>query len=57
MNKGGIIMAHMTNKKRKQRERNNLKRAFNPMNMGTRDMGFKSNNDRKDYLFRKLADV
>lgn len=50
-------MAHMTNKKRKQRERNNLKRAFNPMNMGTRDMGFKSNNDRKDYLFRKLAEV
>ena len=48
-------MAHLTNKKKQQRAKNNLKRAFNPMNTGTRNMGFKSNNDRKDYLFRQLA--
>lgn len=48
-------MAHLTNKKRRQRKKNNLTRAFNGFNTGTRSMGFKSNNDRKDYLFRQLA--
>lgn len=48
-------MAHMTNKKKRKKALNDLKRAYNPMNTGTRDMGFKSNNDRKDYLFKKLA--
>lgn len=49
-------MSHMTNKKKKQKAINDLKRGYSPMNTGTRDMGFKSNNDRKDYLFRKLAE-
>ncbi|MCQ2910842.1 MAG: hypothetical protein MJ244_01520 [Clostridia bacterium] len=40
-------MAHMTNKKRLEREKNNRMRGFNPMNTGTRDMGYKSNNERK----------
>lgn len=48
-------MAHLTNKKRKEREKNNLNRGLNGFNTGTRSMGFKSNNDRKDFLFCQLA--
>lgn len=48
-------MAHMTNKKRKERDKNARMRVINGFNVGTRDMGFKSNNDRKDFLFRQLA--
>lgn len=48
-------MAHLTNKKRKQRDLNNRERGFNGFNTGTRSMGFKSNNDRKDFIFRQIA--
>lgn len=48
-------MSHLTNKKRKEREKNSRMRVVNGFNVGTRNMGFKSNNDRKDYLFRQLA--
>ncbi len=48
-------MSHMTNKKRIQRDKNARNRGVNGFNTGTRDMGFKSNQDRKDHLFRKLA--
>lgn len=41
---------HMTRKKKLEREKNNRKRNFSPINTGTRNMGFASNNDRKDYL-------
>lgn len=49
-------MSHMTNKKRLERDKNARNRGYNGFNTGTRSMGFKSNNDRKDYLFKKLAD-
>ncbi len=48
-------MAHMTKKKQAIREKNNLKRAFSPINTGTRCMGFESNNARKAALHRYLA--
>ena len=48
-------MAHLTKKKMKERERNNRNRGFNGFNTGTRDMGFRSNNDRKAALTLKLA--
>ena len=48
-------MSHMTKKKQAQREKNNRKRVFNGFNTGTRSMGFKSNQARKDYSFRLLA--
>lgn len=48
-------MAHMTKKKQNDRARNNLKRAFSPMNTGTRFMGYESNQARKDALHRYLA--
>ena len=48
-------MAHMTRKKLEERRVNNLKRAFNPMNTGTRNMGYESNNARKADLHMKLA--
>lgn len=47
-------MAHLTKKKLAERNRNALKRAFSPMNMGTRDMGYKSNNERKVALKAKI---
>ena len=40
-------MAHMTNKKRKERDKNALNREFNGFNTGTRNMGYESNNARK----------
>lgn len=40
-------MAHMTNKKRKERDKNALNRGFNGFNTGTRNMGYESNNARK----------
>ncbi len=51
----GEMMSHMTRKKKRQREKNNRKRAFNGFDTGTRSMGFESNQARKDYLFRILA--
>lgn len=48
-------MAHMTKKKFRERTRNNLNRAFSPMNTGTRSMGYESNQARKDALHRYLA--
>ena len=41
-------MSHTTKKKEIQKEQNNRKRAVTPMNTGTRDMGYKSNQDRKE---------
>lgn len=41
-------MSHATKKKEKQKELNNRKRTVTPMNTGTRDMGYKSNQDRKE---------
>ena len=40
-------MAHMTNKKRKERDKNALNRGVNGFNTGTRNMGYESNNARK----------
>jgi hypothetical protein len=45
-------VSHLTNKIRLEREKNNLKRATKvEFNTGTRDMGYKSNNDRKEAGF------
>ncbi len=48
-------MSHLTKKKLKEREKNNLKRAFNGFNTGTRDMKSKKDYSRKwkeaDYGF------
>lgn len=41
-------MAHITNKKRREKEKNNLKRGFNGFNTGTRNMGYESNQQRKE---------
>ena len=41
-------MAHITNKKKRERERNSLKRVVNGFNTGTRNMGFESNQRRKE---------
>lgn len=41
-------MSHVTNKKRKEKDKNNLKRGFNGFNTGTRNMGFESNQQRKE---------
>lgn len=46
----GVPKMHLTNKKKLKREQNNRKRGMSPINTGTRNMGFKSNNDRKQYL-------
>ena len=54
-NGGTATMAHLTKKKMKEREKNNRNRGFNGFNTGTRDMGFRSNNDRKAALTLKLA--
>lgn len=48
-------MAHLTNKKMKERKKNNLGRSYNGFNTGTRNMGFGSNNERKTYLQGQLA--
>lgn len=40
-------MAHLTNKERLLREKNNRNRGFNGFNTGTRSMGFVSNQARK----------
>lgn len=48
-------MAHMTNKKRKERDKNALNRAFNGFNTGTRNMGYESNNARKAVAHLKCA--
>lgn len=40
-------MAHMTNKKQIEREKNALNRAYNPFNTGTRTMKSKKDYDRK----------
>ena len=44
--KGGN-MAHLSKKKKELKAENNKLRAFNSFNTGTRNMGFKSNNERK----------
>ena len=44
-------MSHLTNKKKKQKEKNNKARGFNGFNTGTRDMGFESNQKRKEQAF------
>ena len=41
-------MSHMTRKKKKKRDKNSLLRGLNGFNTGTRDMGYKSNQDRKE---------
>ena len=41
-------MSHITNKKRKEKEKNNRNRGFNGFNTGTRDMGYESNQQRKE---------
>ena len=41
-------MAHITNKKRREKEKNNRKRGFNGFNTGTRNMGYESNQQRKE---------
>lgn len=45
---------HMTNKKRAQKEKNDKSRGYSPMNTGTRNMGFESNNARKAHLHIKF---
>ena len=44
-------MAHLTEKKKKEKEKNNLKRGFNGFNTGTRNMGYESNQQRKEQGF------
>lgn len=41
-------MSHITNKVRIEKEKNNRNRGFNGFDTGTRDMGYKSNQDRKE---------
>ena len=41
-------MSHKTRKKEKQREKNNLNRVNATFNTGTRDMGYESNQQRKE---------
>ncbi len=48
-------MSHMTRKKKERKAKNDLLRVYNPMNTGTRNMGFKSNNERKACLHMRLA--
>jgi len=47
-------MAHMTNKLRIKKERNNRNRGMNGFNTGARDMG-KTYNDRKAGVHMKLS--
>ena len=51
----GYDMAHMTNKKRINRDKNNKKRCMDTIrvNLGTISMGFTSNQDRKAYSHAK----
>lgn len=48
-------MSHMTKKKAKERERNNLQRCFSGFNTGTRSMGYESNNARKAAIHKQIA--
>lgn len=41
-------MSHDTIKKKKKKEKNNHLRVFNGFNTGTRDMGYESNQQRKE---------
>lgn len=41
-------MSHKTKKKEKHKEKNNLKRVLIGFNTGTRDMGYESNQQRKE---------
>ena len=41
-------MSHKTKKKEKQKEKNNLSRVSIGFNTGTRDMGYESNQQRKE---------
>ena len=41
-------MSHKTKKKEKHKEKNNLKRVSIGFNTGTRDMGYESNQQRKE---------
>ncbi len=52
-------MSHMTRKKLRERQKNDLKRVRVLFNVGTRSMAFRSNQERKDYSFRRLhmADI
>ena len=47
-------MSHMTQKKKRMRDKNNKLRVITNMNTGTRDMGFSSNQDRKAYLHGQI---
>ncbi len=49
-------MAHLTNKKRLTRDKNNKNRCMDTIytKMGTLSMGFASNQDRKAYAHAKL---
>ncbi len=50
-------MSHKTIKKSKEKEKNNRNRSFNGFNTGTRDMGFESNQQRKEHaLVASLKD-
>ena len=49
-------MAHLTKKKLAEREKNNRSRGISGFNTGTRSMGFSSNNERKAYLHKQLAE-
>lgn len=46
-------MSHLTNKKKKEKDKNSKKRVRVNFNTGTRNMGYKSNNDRKEDSFVK----
>ncbi|HKM34242.1 MAG TPA: hypothetical protein VJY54_05825 [Lachnospiraceae bacterium] len=50
-------MAHMTRKKRKKRDKDLRSRVSSGFNTGTRDMGFESNNERKDQLHKTLSSI
>ena len=41
-------MSHKTKKKEKQQKKNNLSRVSIDFNTGTRDMGYESNQQRKE---------
>jgi len=43
-----VDMSHKTKKKEKQQKNNNLSRVSIDFNTGTRDMGYESNQQRKE---------
>lgn len=43
-------MSHVTKKMKIEKEKNNRARGFNGFDTGTRDMGFASNQDRKEKI-------